>query len=208
MTRIVLVAVVASLTTVAALRPRTSPRELIAAASNNLGHRHRQTSRRWSSWHRSGQYRRERELDHAVPELFDLFVVSLQAGTQPSEALGQLVADVHPSVAVAILKVTRRMEQGERFVNAIDSLVDVLGTRLLGFVAAVSAAERTGLPLAPTIDRIADDAREHRRRSTEIEARRLPVRLAVPLVCCTLPSFIAIAIGPILIGALSSLRSL
>ncbi|CAB4576271.1 unannotated protein [freshwater metagenome] len=78
---------------------------------------------------------------------------------------------------------------------------------MLGLVSAVAAAERWGLPLAPTVDRIADDARLHRRRLAEAEARRLPVRLAVPLVCCTLPSFVCIAIGPLLVGALSSLRS-
>jgi hypothetical protein len=34
----------------------------------------------------------------------------------------------------------------------------------------------------------------------------LPVRLAFPLVMCTLPSFVLIAIVPALLGAVSTLR--
>ena len=38
-------------------------------------------------------------------------------------------------------------------------------------------------------------------------ARRLPVRLTFPLVTCTLPSFVLLAIAPAVIGALSTLRA-
>lgn len=151
--------------------------------------------------------RREATLDQAVPDLLDLLVVTLQAGLRPAAALAAVAPHVHPAARAAIDDVGRRVERGDRFVDALDALVDHLGTRVLGLVSAVAAAERWGLPLAPTVDRIADDARLHRRRLAEAEARRLPVRLAVPLVCCTLPSFVCIAIGPLLVGALSSLRS-
>ncbi len=152
--------------------------------------------------------RREARLDHAMPDLLDLLVVTLQAGLPAPAAFVALAPHVSPVVAPAIVSVLDRCSHGERFVDALDGLVDHLGTRALGLVAAIGAAERSGLPLAPTVDRIADDARSHRRRSAEIDARRLPVRLALPLVCCTLPSFVCIAIGPVLVGALTSLRSM
>ncbi len=142
-----------------------------------------------------------------MPDLLDLLVLTLQAGVPAPAAFVELAPHVPPALSPAVIAVVERCGQGDRFVDALDALVEHLGTRALGLVAAIGAAERSGLPLAPTIDRIADDARAHRRRSAEIEARRLPVRLAVPLVCCTLPSFVCIAIGPVLIGALSTLRS-
>lgn len=151
--------------------------------------------------------RRTQQLDRAMPDLLDLLVLTLQAGLPPPAAFVALAPYAPEVVAPALAAVVERHDRGERFVHALDALVDLLGTRALSLVAAIAAAERSGLPLAPTIDRIADDARAHRRRSAEIEARRLPVRLAVPLVCCTLPSFVCIAIGPVLVGALSSLRS-
>ena len=66
--------------------------------------------------------------------------------------------------------------------------------------------DRAGLAFGPAIARLADDARDHRRRLAEAAARELPVRLSFPLVLCTLPSFALVAIVPLLVGALSSVQ--
>ena len=73
--------------------------------------------------------------------------------------------------------------------------------------AAPWRADRDGLPLAPVLDRLAAEARAARRRAGEAAARRLPVRLTFPLVICTLPSFVLLAIAPAVLGALSTLRA-
>jgi tight adherence protein C len=151
--------------------------------------------------------RRERVLNDAYPDALDLFVVTVQSGLLPFEALLRVRPHVHPIITRAIDDVAARVQQGQRLVDALDALVDVLGSRALSFVATIALAERTGLAVGPMIDRIADDARLHRRRRAEATARELPVRLAFPLVLCTLPSFVLVAIAPLIIGALSSLRS-
>lgn len=150
--------------------------------------------------------RLDRTLDDAYPDALDLFVVSVQAGLLPVEALVRIRPHVHPCIATAIDDVIDRVGHGRRLVDAMDALVEALGTRALSFVATVALAERTGLAIGPMIDRIGDDARLHRRRRAESAARELPVRLSFPLVLCTLPSFVLISIAPLLIGALSSLR--
>ncbi|MBI5088319.1 MAG: type II secretion system F family protein [Actinobacteria bacterium] len=150
--------------------------------------------------------RRERLLDTVYPDALDLFVVTVQAGRLPHDALSSIEPQVHPIIGAAIRDVDHRVRAGERFADALDALVDALGTRALSLVATIALAERTGLAVTPMIDRIADDARLHRRRRAEAAARELPVRLALPLVLCTLPSFVLVAIAPLLIGALSSLR--
>ena len=70
-------------------------------------------------------------------------------------------------------------------------------------VAALSTGVRDGLPLLPLLDRLTIEADARRRRLAEAEARKLPVRLAFPLVCCTLPAFVLLGIVPALLGALS-----
>jgi tight adherence protein C len=140
--------------------------------------------------------------------VLDLLVIALQAGLPVGEAFRNLAAAAPNAARPAVDELVDRLHRGARVVDALPVLVEHWGTRALALVAAVSSTEVAGLPLAPTLDRIADDARSHRRRVAEADARRLPVRLAVPLVCCTLPSFVCIAIGPLVIGALSSLRSM
>lgn len=150
--------------------------------------------------------RRERVLDDAFPDALDLFVVSVQAGLLPQQALVHVTDAVHPLVGRAFREVEDRVARGDRFVDALAILVDQLGTRALAFVATLSAGERTGMPIGPVVDRIADEARQHRRRLAEAAARELPVKLAAPLVACTLPACCLVAIAPLLVGALSSLR--
>jgi tight adherence protein C len=150
--------------------------------------------------------RRDRAIDDAFPDALDLFVVSVQAGLLPQQALAHVSTAVHPIIGRAFREVDERVGRGDRFVDALTCVVDHLGTRALTFVATLSAGERTGMPIGPVVDRIADEARQHRRRLAESASRELPVRLTFPLVLCTLPAFALVAIAPLLVGALSSLR--
>jgi pilus assembly protein TadC len=62
------------------------------------------------------------------------------------------------------------------------------------------------LPLAPTLARLAADARHDRRRQAEAAARALPVRLSFPLVLCLLPAFVLLGIVPAMAPALQGLH--
>lgn len=149
----------------------------------------------------------ERRLDATFPELLDLLVVSIQAGLLPAQAVTAATAQVDGPLRDALTVVQDRVCRGERFTDALQALVDLLGPRALGMVATIASTQRHGLPLGPALERLADEARAQRRRHAEAAARELPVRLAFPLVLCTLPSFALVAIVPLLTGALSSLRS-
>jgi pilus assembly protein TadC len=151
--------------------------------------------------------RREHLLDQCLPDLLDLLVVTLQAGLPAAQAFRSVAPLAPAPLAGALHELVERLDRGDRLVTALPLLSDRWGVRALSLVGAVSAAELSGQPLAPVVDRLADDGRHQRRRAAEADARRLPVRLAVPLACCTLPSFVCIAIGPLVIGALSSLRA-
>jgi tight adherence protein C len=155
---------------------------------------------------RRRQRHHARLLDAAFPELLDLVVVSVQAGLLPADALRDAATLVEPPLRHALDAVEASLSRGERFADALQALVEELGPRALGLVATVVATDRHGLPLAPALDRLADEARDHRRRLAEATARELPVRMSFPLVLCTLPSFALVAIVPLLVGALSSLQ--
>ena len=68
------------------------------------------------------------------------------------------------------------------------------------------ALERHGVAIGATLEQLSVEARRERRLQAETAARKLPVRLSFPLVCCVLPAFALLTLAPLLAGALTSLR--
>lgn len=61
-------------------------------------------------------------------------------------------------------------------------------------------ADRTGASAAVVLRRVAGDERARRRRRARLAARRLGVRLVVPLGLTTLPAFVLWAVVPVVVG--------
>jgi tight adherence protein C len=148
----------------------------------------------------------------AYPELVDLLVLTIGAGCSPLHAFTVLADVVPPALRSAVGSVARRTDAGERFADSVGHLRDPplagLGRIAQPLADALALADRHGTPLPPILDRLAAEAREHRRRQADIAARQLPIRLAFPLVGCTLPSFVLLTVVPLMAGTFSSLRGL
>jgi pilus assembly protein TadC len=132
-------------------------------------------------------------------------VACIHAGCSPTQAVVALAARAPPVLRSVFAEVELGLHRGRSMADALGVLA-AAGPMGRAVAHAIAAADRDGLPLAPVLDRLADDARAARRRLGEADARRLPVRLTFPLVLCTLPSFVLLAIAPAVLGALSTLR--
>jgi len=151
--------------------------------------------------------RSRRRIAADFPDALDLLVLSIRAGYLPSQAAVEIAPFLTGGVRHAFDAVGCAMQQGLRFADALSGLSAELGPVAEPLVDSLSAADRYGLPLAPVLERLSLEARQQRRRDSDAAARELPVRLAIPLVLCTLPSFVLLAIVPLLLGALSSLHT-
>ena len=152
------------------------------------------------------------------PETIELVVLALRAGIPPLAAIestatriASLPGDpprrhVDPAIGAALAEVAHRMHRGVGLADALAALPELLGTVATELADSIATADRYGLPLGPVLDRLAAEARSERRRRAEADARTLPVKLAFPLVVCTLPSFVLLAIVPAVVGAVSTLR--
>ena len=140
-----------------------------------------------------------------LPAAMELLVLSIHAGLTPSQATRELTESAPGSVRPAFGEVAHRNDRGEPFADALGALPELLGPSAVGLADVIGTADRYGLPLGPVLDQLAQEARRVRRRLDEADARKLPVRLSFPLVACTLPSFVLLAIAPAVIAALSSL---
>lgn len=148
---------------------------------------------------------RQRSAHRDFPDAVDRIVLLVHAGLTPHLAVREAARSSPPSIGPAFDEVGHRLDRGLPLGEALIALPDLLGPRAATLADAFAAADRYGLPLGPMLDQLAGDARAERRRLDEADARRLPVRMTFPLVACTLPAFVLVAIAPAVIAALSSL---
>ena len=147
-----------------------------------------------------------RQAERALPDAIDLFVLAVRAGHLPTTAVDVVRPHLAPTLQPAFGEVSTAVRNGARFADALAFLPLRLGPLAAPLADSLIAADRYGLPLAPVLDRLADEARQYRRRMTDATARQLPVRLSLPLVLCTLPSFVLLAVVPLLLAAFASLN--
>jgi tight adherence protein C len=149
--------------------------------------------------------RRRNDTSASLVEFVDLLVVLLKSGRTTHQSFECIARWGDGEVSRVAERVLQRCERGERLADATSELITVFGSAAVGIANTLAAAERDGLPIAPVLDRLVGEAHSERRRQAQIDAAKLPIKLAFPLVACVLPSFVALTVVPILIGALSSL---
>jgi tight adherence protein C len=160
--------------------------------------------RRWRL--RRAARRRDSLVQRHLPDVVELMASAVDAGCTLAVALPLLAPLAPEPFSAALEAVVRRQRQGERVADALGALSDQLGASVTPVVAALAGCERNGLPLGPTLARLAVEARHDRRRQAEAAARALPVRLSFPLVLCLLPAFVLLGIVPAMLPALQSLH--
>lgn len=155
--------------------------------------------------HRSRSIALDATRRHSVPELVDLFRLAVGAGLSVHQVV-EIVESRAPAVFVDSLReIRRRVSLGQRLGDALDVL-DEHGDPVRPLASALRSAAFDGVALGPALERVADDARLHRRRAAEISARRLPVQLLFPLVVCVLPAFGLLAIVPLVASSVGGLH--
>lgn len=163
----------------------------------------------WWAWPRWRRLRAGRESAASVqrdwPDVIELLAVFVASGATPSHALRLAGEATGGPLGTVLGDVRTRIERGQRFADAVGLLRLRVGLDAAPVVDLLVSAHRDGLPVGPLLDRLCEHAREQRRRHAAAAARRLPVRLAAPLVLCTLPGFVLLAVVPLVAGALSSL---
>ena len=160
----------------------------------------------WPRARRVVRQRRERAaIDAALPDAIEMLILVVRAGMTPHQAVTMLTGRAPAPIRPAFVEVDRRRARGATLADALRALPDLIGPAANVVADTLAMAERYGTPIADALEQLSVDVRERRVRQAEAEARKLPIRMSFPLVVCTLPSFVLIAIVPAVLGALSSL---
>ena len=146
-------------------------------------------------------------LDQSLPELIDLLVIAASAGQPVPTGLASVAERAPAPLRPVLVRAHRRVQRGESVAVALTDAGPGLGSLGPMVAEALVVAHRTGAPLEPALQRVAAVARDRRSRAAEEAARRLPVTLLFPLVCCVLPAFVLLAVVPLLATSLQSLQT-
>ena len=132
-----------------------------------------------------------------VAVLAELVGLGLSAGLTLSQSLRAARPFVHPDLAREVGDLLRRSVRGG--LSQALAGAEGHGRRLY---SGAARAVVTGAPLAPAVDAFVREALAERRAAELESARRLPVRLMLPLALLILPGFVLLTVGPTVLAAL------
>jgi tight adherence protein C len=141
-----------------------------------------------------------------LPDLVDLLGVAAAAGLPPLPAVVAVAERAPAPWRAPLLAAVAEAGQGRRAVDALHHLRSAHGDLARPLAAVLRAGLDDGDAFVPGLAALAADTRDLRRRRAEEAARRIPVRLLLPLVLCSLPAAAVLTIVPIVAGALDGLR--
>lgn len=160
----------------------------------------------WFSRQRGAHRRADDALLAELPDAIDLVGLAVEGGSSVRFAVDAIARHGTGRLAGELGEVARLADRGgPRLADALEELPVRLGEPVRPLTRTLVAAERYGTPLGPSLELIARDLRDERRRHAEETIRRVPVKLIFPLVCCTLPAFMVLTIVPLLVASLRHL---
>jgi tight adherence protein C len=155
---------------------------------------------------RRARRRHEQDVARSLPEVVDLFHLAVGAGLNVTLAVDAVARRASGPLAPELATVLGEVALGRRLADALSDVPARAGEGVRPLVTALVASDRYGAPLGDALGRLAAEVRADRRRRAEEIARRVPVKLLFPLVCCVLPAFGLLTLAPLIAGAVSALR--
>jgi Flp pilus assembly protein TadB len=138
-----------------------------------------------------------------LPHVVGLLAGALRSGQPPTDALAVVVAALPGPAADRLGEVVPRLRLRLDPMTVWAELADDPALGPLG--RAMARTHRTGAPVVPAVERLADELSRSARADVEDRARAVGVRAAVPLGLCLLPAFVLIGIVPVVAGLMTSL---
>ncbi len=144
----------------------------------------------------AGTHRQQR-IAQDLPDALDLLTLTVEAGLGFDAALAQVATSMPGPLAGEVARVLQEMHIGVPRAEAMRGLANrtrVLQLRTMA--TAVMQAGELGIPIASVLREQAVEMRLVRRQRAEEQARKVPVKVVVPLVLCLFPALFVVVIGP------------
>jgi pilus assembly protein TadC len=149
--------------------------------------------------------RRDAAVLQALGDVIALSQLAADAGSSPIQIVAVVAKSAPPVVAEPLRAAVTQHQSGRRLADALTEVRNQLGPEASAWIYALVVADRYGVSLQRSLETVATEWRQRRRRHAEIRAKRLPVLLLFPLATCVLPATALVTIVPLVVSALSGL---
>jgi tight adherence protein C len=146
---------------------------------------------------------RQREIRNGLPDVLDLLIVCLEAGSSMDQAIVKATDELelaYPALAEELRILTTETRAGKPRIEAFKNLADrtkVDDVRALD--AMLLQTDRFGTSVAQALRTFAETSRTKRRQRAEERAAKVGVKLVFPLVLLLFPAFYVVTLGPAII---------
>ncbi|HXT72023.1 MAG TPA: type II secretion system F family protein [Vicinamibacterales bacterium] len=146
---------------------------------------------------------RQRAVDNGLPDLLDLLIVCLEAGSSMDQAIIKSTDELeisYPALAQEFRLVVTETRAGKPRMEAFRNLSARTGTDdIRSLVAMLIQTDRFGTSVSQALRTHADVSRTKRRQRAEERAQKVGVKLVFPLVFMLFPAFFVVTLGPAVI---------
>jgi len=151
-------------------------------------------------WLQQKSQARMRQITEALPDALDLMVVCLEAGIGLNAAIarvGQERTAMDDPLGSELAQVTAELKGGRQREEAMHDLGVRNGVDdLKSLTALVIQSHKLGASMGQTLRSHAELLRTKRRQRAEEAARKLPIKMLIPLAIFLLPPLFIVIIGP------------
>ena len=150
--------------------------------------------------------RRQEQIRRELPDGLDLLTLSVEAGLGFDGAATQVAHSMPGPLAREFVRMLQETHMGQRRSDALRALAGRTTVGQLRTLAtSLVQAGELGIPIATVLREQSRDMRLRRRQDAEEQARKLPVKVTIPLVLCLFPALFIVVIGP---GALRIMHTM
>lgn len=145
------------------------------------------------------RHRKER-LDKALPDILDLFVISMEAGLSLTATLNRVVEEtrgIYEEFSEELQTVVQELRAGIPWEEAFDNLgkrTEVPSIRSM--VGLMIQSNKLGASIGDALRHHAEFIRHQRLLIAEEKAAKLPIKMIFPLIFFIMPVMLIVAAGP------------
>jgi tight adherence protein C len=143
---------------------------------------------------------RQERLDKSLPDIIDLFVISMEAGLSINASLQRVaeeIRDVYQDFSDELQIAVGELRAGIPWDEAFDNLgkrTDVPSIRSM--VGLMIQSNKLGTSIGDALRNHSDFIRTQRILLAEERAAKLPVKMIFPLIFCIMPAIMIVVAGP------------